>query len=88
MPVPCSRCNEWVDLDDTRIGSLTKELVCDNCFSEEDQVNDLIEEAKTISYDLDNYEEYMTGDRRGWKKNLKELKAKIEKAGYNLNDYL
>jgi len=88
MPVPCERCGEVVELHETRKGPLTKELVCDECFSKEDQINDLIEEAKTISDDLENHEEYMKGDRRGWKRNLKELKAKIEIEGFDLNEYL
>jgi hypothetical protein len=30
----------------------------------------------------------MKGDRRGWKKNLKELKEKISKAGHSFDDHI
>lgn len=88
MPIDCSKCGEWVELDSTREGPLTKNLVCKNCFATEEEARSLIEEAKDISYDLENYAEHMKGDRRGWKKNLKELKEKISSLGYSLDDFI
>lgn len=87
MPVDCSKCGEWVELDTTREGPITKNLVCRNCFAIEEEARSFIDEAKDISYDLENYAEHMKGDRRGWKKNLKELKEKISALGYSFEDY-
>ncbi|WP_312306577.1 hypothetical protein [Chryseobacterium sp.] len=86
MPVPCPRCGEWVELHDTRKSPLTEALLCDECFSVEDEVYDLKEEADDIKYDLDNHAEHMKGDRRGWKKNLKELKEKIKSLGFDYDE--
>lgn len=86
MPVSCINCKEVVELNSTRISPLTKDLVCQDCYRTHDQVNDLFEEAKQISYDLENEEDYMKGDRRGWKKNLKELKLKIKELGFSYDD--
>lgn len=86
MPVPCIKCKEVVELDSTRTSPLTKDLVCQDCYYTHDQVNDLFEEAKQISYDLENHEEYMKGDRRGWKINFKELKDKIKELGFSYNE--
>lgn len=86
MPVLCTRCDEIIELNSTKESPLTKELLCYECFSIDDKVNDLVEEAKNIQYDLDNYEEYMKGDRRGWKRNLKELKQKINDLGFDANE--
>ena len=86
MPVPCKNCNEIVELDSTRQSPLTKDLVCHECFTIDDKVNDLVEEAKNIHYDLDNYAEHMKGDRRGWKRNLKDLKQKINDLGFDANE--
>lgn len=87
MPVMC-KCGEWIELDSTRESPLKKDqLLCRECFSSEDKVNDLIQEAKDIQYDLDNDAEYMKGDRRGWKKRIKEIKEQVKKLGYNYDDY-
>lgn len=83
MPVTCPKCNEWVELNETRESDLTKKLLCKSCCSEENQINEWVEEARDITYDLDNNAEHMKGDRRGWRKNLKEIKDKIKKAGYD-----
>ena len=88
MPVPCPKCGEWFELNSSRESPLNKQLLCIECYEKDDEVNDLIEEAKDIHYDLENNEEYMKGDRPGWKKNLKELKVKISKLGYDLDDFL
>ena len=88
MPVDCIKCGEWVELDTTREAPITKKLVCINCYQKEEEVKSLVEEAKDINYDLDNYAEHMKGDRRGWKKNLKELKEKISALGYSFDDFI
>lgn len=88
MPVPCCRCEEIIELHSTRKSPLNNQLLCEDCFSTDDEVNDWVEEAKDIHYDLENHAEHMKGDRRGWKKNLKELKEKISKAGYSFDDYV
>ncbi|MEL7600592.1 MAG: hypothetical protein AAGU18_10920 [Proteiniphilum sp.] len=88
MPVPCSKCGEWVELNSTRQGPLSRELICANCCREEESVSFLIDEAKDIHYDLKNYAEHMKGDRRGWKKNLKELTEKISVLGYSFDDFI
>lgn len=86
MPVICEKCDECIELNETRTSKLTKKLLCENCCDTENLVYDLFEEAKDIQYDLENNAEYMKGDRRGWKNNLKELKDKISKAGYSFDD--
>lgn len=86
MPVPCS-CGEWVELHSTRQSPMNQRLICLACYNKETEVRPLIEEAQDISYDLENYAEHMKGDRRGWKKKLKELKANISKLGYDFFDF-
>lgn len=88
MPVPCSRCSEIVELHSTRESELNEQLLCEDCYNLDNKVYELVEEAKDIHYDLENYEEYMKGDRRGWKKNLKELKNKISKLGFSFDDFV
>lgn len=88
MPVPCCRCGEIVELNSTKESPLNSQLLCEDCFRSDDDVNDFVEEAKDIHYDLQNNAGYMKGDRRGWKKNLKELKDKIARAGYSFDDYV
>lgn len=86
MPVICEKCDDFVELNETRTSKLTKKLLCENCSDTENRVYDLFEEAKDIQYDLENDAEHMKGDRRGWKKSLKELKDKISKSGYSFNE--
>lgn len=88
MPVNCVKCGEIVELDSTRQSPLNGQLICSECFDKENEVNELIEEAKDIRYDLENHAEHMKGDRRGWKKNLKELKAKIKDLGFDFDDFV
>ncbi len=88
MPVSCFKCDELVELNSTRQGELSKDLLCESCYGEEDHAKCLIDEAKDIYYDLENYAEHMKGDRRGWKKNLKELKEKISALGYSFDDFI
>jgi hypothetical protein len=86
-PVPCPKCGTWVELDSTYASPLTEnKLICERCYDEENEVNTLLEEAKDIQYGLDNDDPEFKGDRRGWKKNLKELKAKIKALGYEYDD--
>ena len=88
MPVNCCRCDEVVELHTTRQSPLNKQLLCNECYSKDNEVYHLIDEAKDIHYDLENHAEHMKGDRRGWKRNLKELKIKISKLGYSFEDYV
>lgn len=88
MPVQCIKCDEVVELNSTRHSPISKQLLCEACFSVEDEVNDLMCEARDIKYGLDNYADYMKGDRRGWKRNLKELKAKVIDLGFDFDDLL
>ena len=47
MPVPCSKCGEWVELNSTRESELNKgKMLCPECYSTEDSVKDKIEEIK------------------------------------------
>ena len=89
MPVKCIKCEEWIELHTTKESPLNNnQLLCSDCYNKDNEVLELIEEAKDIHYDLENDEEYMKGDRRGWKKNLNEIKAKIKSRGYDFKDYL
>lgn len=87
MPVQCPKCKEIIELDETRESNLTKELLCSECCAEENEVFELVSEADDIQYDLNSYAEHMKGDRRGWKKNLKEIKDKIKKLGYDFETH-
>jgi peptidoglycan hydrolase CwlO-like protein len=83
MPVICEKCNDLVELNETRESKLTNRLLCQECCSHENKVKELLEEIETIQYDLDNREDYMKGDRQGWKNKIKELKQEIKKLGYD-----
>lgn len=83
MPVICLKCGDLVELYKTRKSPLNEQLICKQCFEKENEVKELIEEAKDIHYDLENYAEYMKGDRNGWKNNLKQLKNKIKELGFD-----
>ena len=88
MPVLCPKCGEWVEFDETRNSELTNKLLCKVCCTVENEVYYLLEEAKDIQFDLDAYAEHMKGDRRGWKRNLKELKEEISKLGYCFDELI
>lgn len=89
MPVPCDKCREWVELNSTRESKLEKgKMLCPECFSADDMVKDKIEEIKNIQYMLDNNDPEVKGDRRGWKRNIKELKNEIINLGYDPEEYL
>lgn len=83
MPVPCEKCDEWVELNSTRKSRLTKKLLCDSCCEEENNIKDMIDEIEDIQHMLDTNDPEVKGDRRGWKKNIKELKEKIKNLGYD-----
>lgn len=88
MPVPCDKCHEWVELNSTRESELDKtKMLCPNCFATDSLVHDKVEEIKDIQYMLDNNDSEVKGDRRGWKRNIKELKQEITKLGYNYEDH-
>lgn len=87
MPVPCDGCHEWVELNDTRQSELDpKKMLCRECYSTDYLVNQYKEEINDIQYMLDNNEPEVKGDRRGWKRNIKELKQQISDLGYNYDD--
>lgn len=88
MPTPCSKCKEVVELNDLRESNFTKEMLCDECYSTDSELYYLVDEAKDIQRDLEDYAEHMKGDRRGWKKKLKELKKQIDELGGDVDDLL
>lgn len=88
MPVPCDKCGEWVELTDCRTSELTKKLLCRDCCDVEDEVKAKIDEIKDIQYMLDNNDEEVRGDRRGWKRNIKDLKKEIIELGYDPEELL
>ena len=84
MPVPCSKCGEWVELNSTRESELNKgKMLCPECYSTDDSVKDKIEEIKDIQLMLDNNDPEVRGDRRGWKRNINKLKQEIIELGYD-----
>lgn len=89
MPVPCDKCGEWIELNSARESRLEKgKMLCPECFSADDMVKDKIEEIKDIQYMLDSNDPEVKGDRRGWKRNIKELKEEITDLGYDPEEYL
>ena len=44
--------------------------------------------AKVIETSLEQLIPEVKGDRRGWKRNIKELKKEIEDLGYNPDEFL
>lgn len=53
-----------------------------------ESVKDKIEEIKDIQLMLDNNDPEVKGDRRGWKRNINELKQEIIELGYAPEEYL
>lgn len=53
-----------------------------------ESVKDKIEEIKDIQLMLDNNDLEVKGDRRGWKRNINELKQEIIELGYDPEEYL
>lgn len=89
MPVPCDKCGKWVELNSTRESKLNKgQMLCHECYSIDDTVKDKIEEIKDIQIMLDNNDPEVKGDRRGWKRNIKELKKEIVDLGYDPEKYM
>lgn len=87
MPVPCSDCQKWIDLDETRTSPYDKKLKCQECYQKDSNAYEIYREAYDIQCDLDCYAEHMKGDRRGWKKNLKVLKNKLNELGYDYEEF-
>lgn len=84
MPVPCCKCGELVELNSTRQSELDKkQMLCPDCYHTDSEVKDLLDEINDIQYMLDNNEPEVKGDRRGWKRNIKEAKEKIKELGYD-----
>lgn len=89
MPVPCDKCRKWVELNSIRESELNKgQMLCPECYSIDDTVKDKIEEIKDIQFMLDNNDPEVKGGRRGWKRNIKELKKEIVDLGYDPEEYL
>lgn len=89
MPVPCDKCKEWVELNSTRQSEFNKnEMLCRDCYHIDSEVKDLFDEIKDIQYMLDNNEPEVKGDRRGWKRNIKEAKQKIKELGYDYDSLI
>ncbi|OJU34446.1 MAG: hypothetical protein BGN96_13895 [Bacteroidales bacterium 45-6] len=89
MPVPCDKCNEWVELNDTRESPLKKgRMLCRNCFSDEYEVKNKIDEIESIQYMLDNNDPEVKGNRLGWKSNIKQLRSEMSSLGYDPEEYL
>lgn len=88
MPVPCDKCKEWVELNSTRESELDKgRLLCPECYHIDSTVKDKIDEIKDIQSMLDDNDPEVRGDRRGWKRNIKDLKTEIVEYGYSFDDY-
>jgi hypothetical protein len=77
MPVPCDGCGEWVELNECRHSPLTQKLVCRNCAQRDKKTYDIRSRIEELQLDLDDNAEYMKGNRRGYKKELKDLKMKL-----------
>lgn len=89
MPVPCNGCSRLVDLNDTRESTLDKgKMLCPECYHNDSEVKFKIEEIEDIQYMLDNNEKELRCDRKGWKRNIKELKKEIIELGYDPEEYL
>lgn len=86
MPVPCDNCGEWVELNDCKESDLTKKLMCRSCCQVEDEVHQLKEEITDLHLDLDNEAEYTVGNRRMYKKEIKEKKERIKELGFSYDD--
>lgn len=89
MPVPCDKCGEWVELNDTRESELKKgEMLCRECYHIDSEVKSKVEEIEDIQLMLDNHDEEVRGNRMGWKRNIKELKSEIKELGYDYAVYI
>ena len=88
MPVPCDKCGDWVELNETRESPLENgKMLCKQCYSEASQIKDIVAEIKDIQYMLDNNDESVKGDRRGWKANMKVLKNQLLQQGYDFDNF-
>lgn len=82
----CDKCGEWIELNSTRESDIDKKLVCPECYNVDREVYELKEEIVDLQLDLDNEAEYMKGQRREYKKEIKEKKARILELGYSYED--
>jgi len=88
MPVPCDKCGEWIELNSTRESELEKgKMLCRECYSTDDLVNEKIDEIKDIQYMLDNNDLEAKGNKRELKRRIKDLKAEITELGYDFEHY-
>ena len=79
MPVPCNKCGEWVELNDTRQSPYSEELICPECYNAEEARKEIENEIRDLEEDLENEAEYTVGHRREHKKQLKELRERLVK---------
>ncbi|MBD8389645.1 hypothetical protein [Dysgonomonas sp. BGC7] len=87
MPVPCDKCGEWVELNSTRQSETDRnKLYCESCYEVDNEVDTLHQEILDLEYDLDNDAEHMKGQRREYKKEIKEKRARIAELGYDYED--
>lgn len=88
MPVPCAECDDWVELNETRESPIYRnKMVCKNCYAEHYIIKEIVDEIKDIQYMFDCNDETLKGDRRGWKKNMKDLKNELLEKGYRFDDF-
>lgn len=59
MPVLCSRCGEWVELNDTRQSPYKDDLVCRSCFDKLSERKELENEIFELEIDFENNAEYL-----------------------------
>lgn len=80
MPCPCDECGGWFDLNDGHESPYKRGIViCRNCYDKQNERKELENQIEELQLDLDNEAEYTVGNRRMYKKELKELESKLEK---------
>lgn len=63
MPVPCCKCGEWVELNDTRESRLNRgDMLCRECYSNDYSVYEKIREINDIQSMLDNNDPVVDGN--------------------------
>ena len=80
MEMPClCDCGKWFDLNDGRESPYRRDVViCRDCYDKQSERRELENQIEDLQLDLDNEAEYTVGNRRMYKKELKELKEKLK----------
>ena len=79
MPCPCDDCGKWFDLNDGRESPYRRGItICRECHDRQSERKELENQIEELQLDLDNEAEYTVGNRREYKKELKELKQKLK----------